>query len=88
MACPLLGRRPSSELKKGDKYTLRCMMPNVDRTISGRGSKQPTARNRCKPKEWDNMRNDYAGDIPISAIDFERYQMGTDSWLFERERMQ
>jgi len=63
------------------------MMPDVERTISGRGSKQPEARNRCKPKEWKKMVATYSGDVPVSATDYERYKLGTDSWLFERDKL-
>jgi len=73
-------------LPPGEKFTLRCFLPDSNRVISGRGSKQPEARNRCKPKEWDKAFATYAGDIEVSATDYTRYQLDRTAWLYERDR--
>lgn len=43
--CPLCGTRPKEDLQAGDKWTHVCVA--TDRILSGRGIKQPNARNRC-----------------------------------------
>lgn len=84
--CPLLARRPRYEIPPCDKYTMRCFLPEHEQNVSGRGSKQPNARFRCSKRVYDKVFVTFAGDIPVSAIDYEKYQMGLDSWLFERDR--
>ena len=84
--CPLLARRPRYEIPPCDKYTMRCFLPEHEQNVSGRGSKQPNARFRCSKRVYDKVFVTFAGDIPVSANDYEKYQMGLDSWLFERDR--
>lgn len=84
--CPLLARRPAYEVPPANKYTLRCFLPEHEQNVSGRGSKQPNARFRCSKRVYDKIFATFAGDIPVSAMDYEKYQMHLDSWLFERDR--
>lgn len=84
--CPLLARRPRYEIPPCDKYTMRCFLPEHEQNVSGRGSKQPNARFRCSKRVYDKVFVTFSGDIPVSANDYEKYQMGLDSWLFERDR--
>lgn len=65
---------------------MRCFLPEHEQNVSGRGSKQPNARFRCSKRVYDKVFVTFAGDIPVSANDYEKYQMGLDSWLFERDR--
>lgn len=84
--CPLLGKRPKSEVPHGDKYTLKCFLTNHEKFVTGRGSKRPDARFRCKEKEWRKVFATYNGDIHVSATDFSKYQLDRYAWLLERDK--
>ena len=51
--CPLKGDVPADELQPGDKWTHICHPRMVK--MSGRGCKQPEARNRCGRRWWQNF---------------------------------
>lgn len=55
--CPLCGRRPKEELEPGDKWTHICVasVGGNQRFLSGRGIKQPDARNRCGKRAYENF---------------------------------
>lgn len=81
--CPLCGIRPSEEMEKlpaGSKWTRWCLWQ--ERAISGRGSKQPNARNRCKPKEYNIMFHRNQGFYPISANRVQKYQIQQQQIIF------
>lgn len=83
--CPLLGRRPPAEIPRGNKYVHLCFFPGIHRLISGRGSHQPKARNRCKPKEWSKLYATYNGDIPVPHHAYYTYQLDRFTG-YERDR--
>lgn len=49
--CPLCGTRPVEDLEPGTKWTHICVKD--ERIMSGRGIKQPNARNRCTLKQYE-----------------------------------
>jgi len=53
--CPLCGIRPKEELEVGDKWTHICVasVGGKARLLSGRGTKQPDARNRCGKRAYE-----------------------------------
>ena len=80
--CPLLGHRPKEELESepGTKWTYKCMWN--DRIISGRGSKQPAARNRCTPRQYNIMFHRMQGFFPLSRVKIEKYHIEQQQIIF------
>lgn len=80
--CPLLGHRPKEELEiePGTKWTLKCMWGN--RVISGRGSKQPAARNRCTPRQYNIMFHRMQGFFPLSIGTIKKYKIEQQQIIF------
>ena len=83
--CPLLVRRPSDDVGYGSKYTLRCLLPMHQHNVSGRGSKTPTARHRCKEKEWKKVFMTYSGDVQVGEREYKMYEQDPQGWLFQRD---
>ena len=71
--CPLCGIRPKEELEEGSKWTHRCMMD--DRILSGRGTKQPNARNRCSRKKYEKVYFTCQGDFMVNEARARKYQI-------------
>ena len=78
--CPLLGTRPKEELDEGSKWTHICMADR--RIISGRGSKQPNARNRCSVKQYEKLYFDYQGDFLIHRSLLKKYSINETKLVF------
>lgn len=80
--CPLCGVRPKEELTEGSKWTHKCMLD--DRILSGRGTKQPNARNRCSHKIYEKQYFTYQGEFPISPTRMERYGIAQTKLVYPR----
>lgn len=78
--CPLLGVRPERELEPGSKWTHKCMLD--DRIISGRGSKQPAARNRCSVKQYEKAYFTCQGNFYINEARMRKYKIEQTKILF------
>lgn len=78
--CPLCGKRPPEELEPADKWTHKCMMD--DRILSGRGIKQPNARNRCSHKKYEKMYFTCQGNFLIGQGKMTKYQIQQTKILF------
>lgn len=80
--CPLCGRRPASELARepGTKWTHRCVWDQ--RVMSGRGIKQPNARNRCSVKKYEKMYFTCQGDYMVPASWIDKFGLQQTKLLF------
>jgi len=86
--CPLLGVIPPKRLKKGERFTLRCFLPEHQREISGRGAKVEDKKYlfRCRPDDYNKIVATTNGDIPVSAEDYYDYELDKTAWLWERDK--
>lgn len=85
LSCPLCGTRPREETIDipGNKWTRICLLDH--HVMSGRGVRQPNARNRCKKKEYERMFFRGAGVFEISYSLACRYGITEQKLLFAPE---
>lgn len=71
--CPLCGVRPKEELEEGSKWTHICVWS--ERILSGRGIKQPKARNRCGERAYKQFYFEHGGNYYITPSRLKKYQI-------------